>query len=116
MRRNLRQIVEICASLLMMVVVGCAAPAPTARAPQPPAAPGVLTPNPNLGVGGADATVAPENQQRLASDACAAGSTVELHIYPGLDHSPTVNASLVDSIPFARKAFAGQPITGNCHR
>lgn len=69
-----------------------------------------------LGVGGADATVAPANQQRLASDACAAGSTIELHIYPGLDHSPTVNASLVDSIPFARKAFAGQPITGNCHR
>lgn len=67
-----------------------------------------------MGVGGADVTVPPQNQQRLAADACAAGSTIELHIYPGLDHSPTVNTSLMDSIPFARKVFAGQPVTGNC--
>lgn len=44
------------------------------------------------------------------------GNPVRLHIYPDLGHSPTVNSFLADSIPFARKAFADQPITGNCHR
>ena len=34
--------------------------------------------------------------------------------YPDKDHSGTVNASLVDSVPFVKKLFAGQRIESNC--
>ncbi|TBU94002.1 lipase family protein [Phytopseudomonas dryadis] len=38
----------------------------------------------------------------LAEDACAAGTTTRIHLYADRDHSGTVNASLEDSLPFAR--------------
>jgi hypothetical protein len=47
-------------------------------------------------------------------DACRAGSTIEIHYYAGKDHGGTVNASLVDSLPFVKKTLAGEPVTGNC--
>ena len=47
-------------------------------------------------------------------DACNAGSVVEGHLYKGLGHSATVNASLKDSIPFAQKVINDQPITPIC--
>ena len=56
----------------------------------------------------------PEGQERLFKDACAAGSVIEHHVYPALDHSGTVNGSLKDSTPFVKKAFAGEAIAGNC--
>jgi hypothetical protein len=34
--------------------------------------------------------------------------------YPGLDHSGTVNASLVDSLPFVRDLIAGKPAPQPC--
>ena len=46
--------------------------------------------------------------------ACRAGSIVETHDYPGQDHGGAVNASLVDSLPFVRKLFAHERVTGNC--
>lgn len=67
-----------------------------------------------IGAGQLDTVVSPEIQLNLAKDACAAGSTVEYHSYPGLDHSQTVNASLKDSLPFVRKAFAGETISPMC--
>ena len=67
-----------------------------------------------MGAGGVDTTVPPEGQQRLAEDACAAGSTVEFHVYPDQGHSATINESLPDAIPFVKKAFAEEPIPGNC--
>lgn len=67
-----------------------------------------------VGTGLADKAVLPEFQYGIAVAACRAGSTVETHYYPGQDHGGTVNASLVDSVPFVRKVFAGQPIAGNC--
>jgi hypothetical protein len=67
-----------------------------------------------VGSGLADVTVSPESQYNFVMSACYAGSTVEAHYYPGKDHGGTVNASLVDSIPFVKKLFAGEPITGNC--
>lgn len=56
----------------------------------------------------------PEGQYNMAVAACHEGSAVETHYYPGLDHSGTVNPSLVDSLPFVRKALAGQALPGNC--
>jgi hypothetical protein len=67
-----------------------------------------------MGTGGKDEAAVPEAQQRLRNDACAAGSVIEHHLYPGLDHPGTVNGSLADSTPFVKKAFAGTKIAGNC--
>jgi len=43
-----------------------------------------------------------------------AGSVVGTQHYPGQDHGGAVIASLVDSVPFVKKLFAGQPVAGNC--
>lgn len=67
-----------------------------------------------IGTGDQDTEVQPQLQKLLASDACAAGSTVEYHLYAGQDHSTTVNLSLQDSIPFVRKVFAGERIASQC--
>jgi acetyl esterase/lipase len=68
-----------------------------------------------IGTGTEDHDVDPKtNQYSLVKAACEAGSTIEHHYYPGLDHGGTVNASLVDSIPFVKKLFAGEPIISNC--
>jgi pimeloyl-ACP methyl ester carboxylesterase len=67
-----------------------------------------------IGSGLADVIAFPEGQYDFVMTACYAGSTVEAHYYPGKDHSGTVNASLVDSVPFVKKVFADQSIAGNC--
>ena len=67
-----------------------------------------------IGSGLADKTALPEGQYNFVMAACYAGSTVEAHYYPGKDHSGTVNASLVDSVPFVKKILAGQSIASNC--
>jgi hypothetical protein len=67
-----------------------------------------------IGSGLADVVAFPEGQYNFVMAACYAGSRVEAHYYPGKDHSGTVNASLVDSIPFVKAVFAGRPIAGNC--
>lgn len=66
------------------------------------------------GTGGKDTDVFPEAQQSGVTTACAAGSRVEWHVYPGFDHSATVNGSLPDSTAFIKRAFAGEKIEGNC--
>jgi hypothetical protein len=67
-----------------------------------------------MGTGAIDVDVSTEQQIALAKDACAAGTLVVQHIYPGLDHSGTVNASLADSLPFVRRVLRGEPITSTC--
>jgi acetyl esterase/lipase len=67
-----------------------------------------------MGIGGKDEAAVPEAQLRLRKNACAAGSVIEHHLYPELDHPGAVNGSLADSTPFVRKAFAGEKIAGNC--
>ena len=64
-----------------------------------------------MGTGAVDVDVSTEQQIALAKDACAAGTTVVQHVYPGLDHSGTVNASLVDSVAF-RAPPAGRRARG----
>ncbi|HVZ07069.1 lipase family protein [Rhodopila sp.] len=67
-----------------------------------------------IGTGTDDHDVPPALQLLLARQACAAGTVVQAHLYQGLNHSETVNASLADSLPFMRKVFAGDPITPAC--
>lgn len=67
-----------------------------------------------VGIGLADSAALPEIQYGTAAAACRAGSIVETHYYPGQDHGGALNASLVDSVPFVERLFAGQPVAGNC--
>lgn len=67
-----------------------------------------------IGTGEADHDVSPKSQHALVQKACAAGTVVEAHLYAGLNHGQTVNASLKDSLPFVRKVFAGEAITPVC--
>lgn len=67
-----------------------------------------------MGTGGADRDVSTAQQVGLAKDACVAGTLVQQHVYPGLSHSETVNASLADSIPFVKNLLAGQPVASTC--
>ncbi|MEW5559904.1 alpha/beta hydrolase [Enterobacter asburiae] len=53
-----------------------------------------------IGIGGDDINVPTAMQQQFARDVRAAGTQVSEHLYPGLDHSGTVNPSLRDSVPF----------------
>ena len=68
-----------------------------------------------IGTGLDDVTALPQSQYNFIMAACYEGSTVEAHYYPGQDHSGTVNASLVNSMPFVKKLLAGQRITSNCN-
>lgn len=53
-----------------------------------------------IGIGEADINVPTAMQKQFATDVKAAGTQAEVHFYPGLDHSGTVNPSLRDSVPF----------------
>ncbi|PRA53765.1 MULTISPECIES: lipase family protein [Pseudomonas] len=68
-----------------------------------------------IGTGAEDKTPAASTQVALMQDACKTGSVVEGHLYKGLGHSETVNASLKDSVPFARKVINDQPVTPICN-
>jgi pimeloyl-ACP methyl ester carboxylesterase len=67
-----------------------------------------------VGIGEQDRDVAPARQRALIRNACAAGSVVEAHLYAGLDHGATVNASLKDSVPFVHKVMSGEAIVPVC--
>lgn len=67
-----------------------------------------------IGTGANDRTPDARNQMKLVADACKAGTVVEGHLYHGLGHSETVNASLQDSVPFAKKVIAGEKIQSIC--
>ena len=67
-----------------------------------------------VGTGAEDKDVAPEDQLSLVKDACEAGTLVEAHLYSGLAHGETVNASLKDSLPFVKKVMAGEAIAPIC--
>lgn len=53
-----------------------------------------------IGIGSNDINVPTAMQQRFAEAVKRAGTTTEIRLYEGLDHSGTVNPSLRDSVPF----------------
>ena len=67
-----------------------------------------------VGTGAQDHDVPPAAQLALVRNACTQGLTVEAHLYTGLDHGQTLNASLKESEPFVRKVLAGQPVSSIC--
>ncbi len=67
-----------------------------------------------VGAGENDRDVPLTRQLSLVKNACGTGTVVEAHVYRGLNHVQSVNASLKDAIQFAHKALAGEPITSIC--
>lgn len=67
-----------------------------------------------VGTGEVDKDVSPALQNGLVKAACAAGTVVQAHIYKGLNHDQTVNASLPDSAIFTKEVMEDQPVTPNC--
>ena len=67
-----------------------------------------------IGTGGKDRDTPPRMQTALVMGLCQAGSRVQAHYYPELNHRQVVLASTVDSIPFLQTAFTGPPPEGNC--
>ncbi|PCD78726.1 signal peptide-containing protein [Acetobacter orleanensis] len=67
-----------------------------------------------VGTGEVDQDVPPALQSGLVKAACAAGTLVQAHIYKGLNHDQTVNASLPDSAAFTKAVMADQPLTPIC--
>lgn len=67
-----------------------------------------------VGTGLSDNAALPEKQYNFASAMCAAGTRVEMHYYPGADHSGAVLQSLEHSVPFVDRLIQGRPVTGNC--
>jgi hypothetical protein len=63
-----------------------------------------------VGTGQSDQDVLAANQLKLVKEACEAGTTIEAHLYSGLDHSGTVMASLKHSVPFVRKIMSGDQV------
>lgn len=53
-------------------------------------------------------------QYNFISAMCYAGTTVEAHYYPGETHDSAVNASLPETLRFAKAVVTGAPVTGNC--
>lgn len=53
-----------------------------------------------------------EGNRRLIRDLQRAGTVVWGKLYERQGHSGTVNTSLEDSVPFAKRAIAGEPIAG----
>ncbi|MFE7719715.1 hypothetical protein ACFU44_11820 [Nocardia rhizosphaerihabitans] len=58
-----------------------------------------------IGQGLRDTNIVTPNTLHFAATLTAGGQPVTLRTYP-TDHSGTVNASLVDSVPFVERAFA----------
>ncbi|RDK87761.1 dienelactone hydrolase family protein [Enterobacillus tribolii] len=59
-----------------------------------------------IGIGGEDINVPTAMQQRFATAVREAGTAVDVHQYPGLDHSSAMNPSLRDSVPFVLRTLA----------
>ena len=67
-----------------------------------------------VGIGMTDRDVAPQGQLMLVKDACAAGTTVQAHLYKGQDHSQAVLASMEDSAAFTKAVMSGEPVQAVC--
>jgi len=67
-----------------------------------------------IGTGLADVDTPPRMQFQLMKAACSAGTHVSAHTYRSFDHLSVLNHSLKDSVPFAKNAFDGNALPGNC--
>jgi alpha-beta hydrolase superfamily lysophospholipase len=64
--------------------------------------------------GDADTTVLPSLTRTLVDNMCAQGDTVELHTYPGADHTSVIFSSLSDARAFIAARLAGAAASSTC--
>jgi pimeloyl-ACP methyl ester carboxylesterase len=64
--------------------------------------------------GDADKAVPLAAVRDVVDRACRNHQPVELRIYAGLDHGPTMGRSVPDQIAWIKDRFAGKPAKGNC--
>lgn len=64
--------------------------------------------------GGADHAVPPRSIRPVVREACRLGYHLKFHIYPGLDHDPTMEKSTPDQLHWIRARFDGQPAPDSC--
>jgi pimeloyl-ACP methyl ester carboxylesterase len=67
-----------------------------------------------MGIGELDSDASARLQLELAKNACAAGTTVEAHLYAGSTHPVAASMSLPAALKFADKVLAGEAITPVC--
>lgn len=67
-----------------------------------------------LGTGGKDRDTPARMQAAFMRDACEAGTVIEAHLYPELNHRQVVPGSTGESLPFVKRAFGSGEIAGNC--
>lgn len=67
-----------------------------------------------VGAGSIDRDTPLRMQAGFVKKSCAAGSTIEAHLYNGFDHLTALNQSQTDSKAFVARAFAQEDIAGNC--
>jgi pimeloyl-ACP methyl ester carboxylesterase len=67
-----------------------------------------------MGVGELDHDAPARLQLQLAKNACAAGTTIEAHLYAGATHDAAVALSLPAALRFADRVMAGETITPVC--
>lgn len=67
-----------------------------------------------VGSGAEDRDTPLRMQAGLVKRACAAGASVQAHVYEDHDHLSALNHSTADSTAFVAAAFAGSDISGNC--
>ncbi|WP_415433300.1 lipase family protein [Acetobacter indonesiensis] len=65
--------------------------------------------------GGGDVSVPPGGVKKTAHKACKNGIKLFFHLYPGLDHDPTMINSTQDQIAWIKDRFAGKPFEENCN-
>jgi len=67
-----------------------------------------------MGIGEMDNDAPARLQLALAKNACAAGTTVQAHLYAGATHDAAVALSLPAALRFADRVMAGEAITPVC--
>lgn len=66
--------------------------------------------------GSGDVSVPPNGVKATARKACKNGIKLFFHVYPGLDHDPTMIYSTQDQINWIKDRFAHKPFAENCNQ
>lgn len=69
-----------------------------------------------LGIGLSDEQTFPRPTFDTAKRACALGSNLAIHLYPGFNHGGTVLRSQQDSLAWVKAAFSGNVPDGQCEK
>lgn len=61
-----------------------------------------------------DTSILPGTTKDAVERACKGGNTVQLSLYPGVEHSPSIPASAPEWLSWMDARFSGQPLSASC--